>query len=242
LIKYDYAKFEKAAIENELKAEQERTSKIILLFVAALIATAGVSTFFILKSKHKKEKLLQVYNTEARISRKIHDEVANDMYNVMVRLQDKKTDSNSVINDLEQLYFKTRDISNENSLFDIDVDFKNYLNDMLFSFMNDKTTVHTRNINEVDWGKIPELTRLTIYRVLQELMVNMKKHSLATHVFIKFSQKAKNVFIDYSDNGIGCTINKKGGLVNVETRINSLNGTITFETKPNSGFKVKIKV
>jgi len=242
LVKYDYSKFERAAIKNKLKAEQERTSKLVFIFIAALIAIISISIFFVVKSKHKKDKLQQVFNTEARISRRIHDEVANGMYNVMVRLQDNKNANNLVINDLEELYFKTRDISKDNSLLDLDGDYKNYLNDMLFSFMNNKTTVVTKNINDIEWEKIPELSRQTIYRVLQELMVNMKKHSNASLVFIKFIQKAKNLYIEYSDNGTGCHIEKKSGLVNMETRINTLNGNITFESKPNKGFKVRIKV
>jgi signal transduction histidine kinase len=242
LIKYDYTKFERDAIENKLKAEEERTSKLIIFFITVLIATVSISVFFILKSKHKKEKLQQVFNTEVRISRKIHDEVANGMYNAMVKLQDHNNDSASVINDLEQLYFKTRDISKENSLLDTEVDFKNNLNDMLFSFMNNETRVLTKNINAINWDKIPKLKKQTIYRVLQELMVNMKKHSNASHVFIKFDQKEKKLCIEYSDNGKGCVINKKGGLVNMESRINTLKGNIIFETEPNKGFKVKIEV
>jgi signal transduction histidine kinase len=242
LIKYDYSTFEKAAIENKLKAEEERTSKLIFIFIAALIAIISISIFFVVKSKHKKDKLQQVFNTEARISKKIHDEVANDMYNVMVKLQGQKNDSNTIINDLEELYFKTRDISKDNSLLDVEVDYNNYLNDMLCSFTNNETTVITKNINVINWARIPKLTRQTIYRVLQELMVNMKKHSNASHVFLNFNQKAKNLIIEYSDNGKGCELNKKGGLLNVETRINTLNGNITFESQPDNGFKVKIKI
>lgn len=242
LIKYDYSKFERDAIESKLKAEEQRTLKITSFFIIILITIVFISTYFVLKSKYKKQKLQQVFNTEARISRKIHDEIANSMYNVMVKLQANVVDKNSVINDMEMLYFKTRDISKENSVLDIDVDFKQGLKSMLQSFMSKDTTVITNNIESVNWDKIPKLKKQTLYRVLQELMVNMAKHSCATHVFIKFNQKAKNLYIEYSDNGKGCSINKKGGLVNTENRIHALKGSITFESQPHQGFKAKIKV
>lgn len=242
LMKYDYSKFKKAAIENKLKAEEQRTLKITYLFVILSITVISISTYFILKSKYKKQKLQQVFNTESRISRKIHDEIANSMYNVMVKLQDQHVDKNSVINDVEKLYFKTRDISKENSLIDMHKGYRMCLNDMLFSFINDDTTVITNNIHNINWDRVPNLTKQSIFRILQELMVNMKKHSKASHVFLKFRQKSKKLYIEYSDNGIGCHIDKKGGLVNMENRINSLNGSITFDSEPHKGFKVKINI
>ncbi|MDO9136671.1 MAG: ATP-binding protein, partial [Lutibacter sp.] len=81
------------------------------------------------------------------------------------------------------------------------------------------------------------------YRILQELMVNMRKHSEASLVAITF-QNIKNQFtINYSDNGIGlnlAALTFKNGLANVETRIKSINGTVTFDTALNNGFKAFI--
>lgn len=55
---------------------------------------------------------------------------------------------------------------------------------------------------------------------------------------------AKKIFIDYTDNGKGCDQNKiiKNGLQNMENRILATKGTITFETEPDRGFKVKISM
>jgi signal transduction histidine kinase len=73
-------------------------------------------------------------------------------------------------------------------------------------------------------------------------MVNMKKHSEASVVSIKFNSNSNSLFIDYSDIGKGCEKSKiiKNGLQNMENRILALKGTITFDTEPNKGFKVKI--
>ncbi|MFT6754570.1 MAG: signal transduction histidine kinase, partial [Urechidicola sp.] len=50
--------------------------------------------------------------------------------------------------------------------------------------------------------------KITIYRILQELMTNMKKHSKASHVVITFIQKPKRIFINYLDNSIGGKLKK----------------------------------
>ena len=72
-------------------------------------------------------------------------------------------------------------------------------------------------------------------------MINMKKHSQCSVVFITLSNNNKNIEIKYADNGIGIKEQKfKNGLQNVENRIESINGTITFES--NKGLKVKISI
>ena len=70
----------------------------------------------------------------------------------------------------------------------------------------------------------------------------MKKHSDATVVAVTFKQDDKNTRINYNDNGIGCDLNKSGGLVNVENRIDSINGSIIFTSKINEGFKAEITI
>jgi len=79
--------------------------------------------------------------------------------------------------------------------------------------------------------------------VLQELMVNMQKHSSAKLVALSFDKKGNNFSINYSDNGVGVDLNSleiKNGLLNVETRIKSINGSITFTSSLNKGFKAFI--
>ena len=65
----------------------------------------------------------------------------------------------------------------------------------------------------------------------------MKKHSQCSVVFITINSRNKVLEIKYADNGIGIKENKfKNGLLNVENRIKSINGTITFES--NNGLKI----
>jgi signal transduction histidine kinase len=51
-----------------------------------------------------------------------------------------------------------------------------------------------------------------------------------------------NIYIEYTDNGKGATIEKlnSNGLQNVENRILAIKGTITFDTKSGKGFKSSI--
>jgi len=78
--------------------------------------------------------------------------------------------------------------------------------------------------------------------VLQELMTNMRKHSAATLVVLKFKQENNKLTIEYTDNGLGCELKKQVGLKNTETRMESINGSIIFDSRINKGFKAKITV
>lgn len=241
-IKYDYVKQTLLAKESELEKEKEKRLKFIYMALGSFIFLASVFMYFILKAKNKKTNLQNIFTTEARISKKVHDEVANDVYHVMAKLQGNKTSNEVVLDDLEAIYIKTRDISRENNAVGVTENFDDVLADLLQSYISDTTNVITRNLSKIEWQAISELKKMTIYRVLQELMVNMKKHSEASFVVVNFEMVNNKLVIIYKDNGVGTTLNKANGLQNVENRINGIKGTITFDTEVNNGFKAEIKV
>jgi signal transduction histidine kinase len=70
----------------------------------------------------------------------------------------------------------------------------------------------------------------------------MKKHSRASIVVLVFQKEKSKLHISYSDNGVGSDLKQGSGLKNTENRIQAINGTITFETNPTKGFKVKISI
>ena len=248
-IKYNYFQKEQEARAIELKfkegqliAEKEKLNKTIFQSITIIGLLLTIFLYIIIKSKHKKEKLLQVYNTETRISKKVHDEVANEIYHVMNKLQSKNAKEETVLDDLESIYSKTRDISKESGIIDLTENFDEVLNDLLQNFNSSEVSVITKGLNQLNWDIISDLKKTAIYRVVQELMTNMKKHSNATIVVLKFEKSKDKLIINYSDNGIGCSIKKHNGLQNAENRIVSLNGTITFDSQVNKGFKVKITI
>ncbi len=240
--KYRYDRQERIAIENQLEKEKEKRLKIVYQLTAGLIFVILIAVYFILKARNKREKIKEVYKTETRISKKIHDEVANEVYHVMTKLQIENNQNEEVLDDLENIYSKTRDISKQNSIIEFEGNFNDSLNDLLASYKSTGVKVITRTISNVYWSAIPNHKKTAVYRVLQELMTNMRKHSKASIVVITFEQIKNTVFIKYSDNGIGCDLKKQVGLQNAENRIQSIDGSITFDSEINKGFKVTIEI
>ncbi|MDP5078219.1 MAG: hypothetical protein NWQ19_08995 [Nonlabens sp.] len=239
--KYDSEKNEKAATAAMQNAEKRTYQMIIAVALTVLILLATFFSYFYLKSKHKKEKLQEVYNTETRISRKIHDELANDVYQVMTKLQVAPKDK-SLIDDLEHIYNRTRDISQETSSIDSMANFQQTLNDLFISYKSEEVNVITKNSQTLQWDHLNTIKKQTVYRVLHELLINMKKHSEASVVVFSFEQLQKQITISYTDNGKGCQLIKGNGLQNTENRIASINGTIIFESEVHKGFHATITV
>lgn len=72
-----------------------------------------------------------------------------------------------------------------------------------------------------------------VFRILQELLTNSIKHSFAKHITIHMNAFDDVLNIVYEDDGVGFTYDplQSGlGLDNIESRIQSINGTLKFES------------
>ncbi|WP_396633340.1 tetratricopeptide repeat protein [Maribacter sp. R86514] len=239
-LKYNVAEEQKKTQASILLQEIESRKRLAYQALAFIIFLILVGSYFIYRNRYRKAKIEEIYKTETRIAKKVHDEVANDMYKVMTSLENNLGVDGTILDEMEKIYTKTRDISRENSAIDLNEDFGLQLNDLLLGYKNDKVKVITRNLSKMPWDTVPELKKTTIYRVLQELMTNMRKHSQATFVTLIFEKEGSKMHINYKDNGVGCDLFKKNGLQHTESRIASINGTINFESKQGDGFKASI--
>ncbi|MDT0687022.1 ATP-binding protein [Autumnicola psychrophila] len=101
------------SFKQQLESEELKNQTIILSLGGLLILVSSGFGFYYLKQRHEKEKIQEIHLTETRISKKIHDELANDVYNVMSGMQEIA--SNDIMNKLDHIYNRTRNISRENS-------------------------------------------------------------------------------------------------------------------------------
>jgi signal transduction histidine kinase len=249
-IKYDSKKEKeenlKLKAQKVLQLEQQKKRNLILYLVVGIITLISILITNLLLARNKREKIKASYNTEIRISKKLHDELANDVYHTMAfaETQDLSTTQNKeiLISNLDTIYSRTRNISRENNAMETGPLFIADLKEMMSGFNTQEVNVITNGMDSIDWLAIESNKKIIIYRVIQELLVNMKKHSKCSLVVLTFKKTGNKLVIDYTDNGVGATLkqlNSKNGLQNVENRIQAIKGTITFETKSSKGFKVQ---
>lgn len=243
--KYDYAKIETLAKENELKAAKAKTRNYLYLFIVLLIVCIATGLFIILRFKHKREKVQQVIETESRISKKVHDELANGIHTIMTRLQRDlpKEIQEKLIDDLDIIYKKTRNISHDISAVSGGEKYHIEIKDMLGVYQKEDRVIMIKGLTPALWVGVAKHKKITLYHVLREMMVNMDKHSQAKIVIVAFKKKYKKIIIDYMDNGVGFSKNhlSKGiGLQNTENRIKTIGGTCTFNSTKGKSARITI--
>lgn len=234
--------------DNLLKLERTKTQRLVLVLVFVLLVIFIVWIIRFFKNKTRKERIKAVYETETRISKQLHDELANNVFQTMsfAKTQDLQhpEKKETLLDNLEKIYKKARDISRVITDIDTGEKYEGNLKLMLSEYASEETKVIIKDNHDINWDKVNKENKLTVYRVLQELMVNMKKHSQASIVVIGFEDLDNSIQIKYSDNGIGMyqQVNIKNGLKNTENRILSIKGTITFETESEKGFRLHFSI
>ena len=245
LIRYETEK-NKADFLKAKAESTERQNKITVRNIALIVAFFILIGFYIYLRKRQKrlqqEKLLEVKNTELKISKKVHDKVANRIYQLMSQVENKEViDKDALLFGLENAYETSRDISYENKDINENQSFSEQLYNMLNSYSSDAVKFIPIGNNEKLWEGVSFQNKTEVYLVLQELMTNMKKHSQANIVSLKFAKENSRINISYTDNGIGIKqLSPKNGLQNMENRINAINGTIIFDTETNNLLKINI--
>ncbi|WP_442847015.1 tetratricopeptide repeat-containing sensor histidine kinase [Leeuwenhoekiella sp. H156] len=241
-LKYDVAREQRQTQLALLERDREKRLKTIyvLTLVLGVVVILGFSVLSHFKQKQK--QLDAIRKTEASISKKVHDGLANDTFQVISELQNLENIPDHILAKLDKIYLETRDISKNHSPLIDGNNFKDQLVSRLSSYKSENFNVITRNLNGIDWEKFSKNKKDAIYMVLGELMTNTKKHSKASLALISFEEKGKKLQITFKDNGLGNEIKKGNGIQNMEFRIFSLNGTISFEPEPGKGLKVQILV
>lgn len=88
---------------------------------------------------------------------------------------------------------------------------------------------------------------LCVFRIVQESLRNLKKHSGASKGYVGLRRKGVNLLLNVTDVGIGFNPNRLGsaaglGLRSMEERANLLGGMLAIESTPGHGTKIKARV
>lgn len=93
--------------------------------------------------------------------------------------------------------------------------------------------------------RYPEKLEISLFRICQELVNNIIKHSEASKVSVQLVQNQNFLILFVEDNGRGFNTNNqdKGiGLLNIATRLKNLHGEFTMEPSPDSGLTATVRI
>ncbi|WP_243387959.1 histidine kinase [Bacillus kexueae] len=90
--------------------------------------------------------------------------------------------------------------------------------------------------------------QLSLYRIVQELFANARKHSEAKTIKLMLISIKEKIVLHYEDDGVGADQNSlfirdnSMGLSGIRERVKTLNGSMEIQTKPGEGFSVVIEI
>lgn len=90
-----------------------------------------------------------------------------------------------------------------------------------------------------DIGRFHDSFELSVYRIVQELLNNVLKHSKASLALVQVNKQDNILFITIEDNGVGIQKEKQAkdgtGLQSLSSRVKAMNGKLEIESRPDNG-------
>jgi PAS domain S-box-containing protein len=94
---------------------------------------------------------------------------------------------------------------------------------------------------------IPQDTALCLYRIVQEALQNIIKHSGSRHATVELCEAAGTICLRIDDDGIGFDTDAAGrngglGLVSMRERLHLVDGEMTIDSRPAGGTRINVCV
>lgn len=109
-----------------------------------------------------------------------------------------------------------------------------------------RTGIRVRYRSDMKELRLSDAAETHLFRIAQEALTNVARHSAATNVDMEFRREANGVLLRISDNGRGMQT-KTGesqtrglGLAGMQTRARGCGGELTIKSEPQKGFSVAV--
>jgi len=209
-------------------------------------------------------KILEAQENERkRIARDIHDGPAQYIANAVMRVDFcKRIIEKNIDEGLKEL-FELKEILKRalkevrDIIFDLrpmsldDLGLNQTIHELVKSITQDHDLIINLKLKPVK-DEIEPIIQVAVFRIVQEILNNVKKHSKAKNVEIKLDYGLKYLMLVVNDDGIGFDVEKtldevkkRGesfGLLGIMERVKQLQGDIHIESKRGIGTTFKIKL
>jgi signal transduction histidine kinase len=195
------------------------------------------------------------------LARELHDQVIQDMLSVNYRLEEienaeqspdlrKELEAirhgiRSMVGELRQLCGDLRPPSLEHHGLPAAVD-------SLAHEWAERNGIQIQLEIDPALGRLPETIELSVFRIVQEGLNNIRKHAFARHVRLSLQRtSATNLLIRLEDDGQGLpgpvnlaslSVQKHYGLVGISERVALLGGLMNIESSSGSGTILQVEI
>lgn len=207
---------------------------------------------------HKRQEEMAVLEERQRLARDLHDSVSQSVYGVTTFAEAavRRLDSGDVSGAAEHLR-ELRDAALEALremrllLFELhppDIKKQGLVATLRarLAAVEGRAGLHTE-LEAGDFERLPLVVEEGLYRVTQEALNNSLKHARASRITVRISRSASVVTLELNDDGVGFDLktgrSKQGmGLRGMEERVARMGGTLSIDTRPGHGTRVRVAV
>ena len=215
-----------------------------------------------LRLRDLSHQVLQVQEAERkRVSRELHDVIAQTLIGINIHVSTLAQETKGIISGLQERIENTSTMVGESlgvvhrfahdlrpTMLD-DLGLVPALKTSLRIFM-EETGIRCSLKAFAGIEKVPEMIRTTFYRIAQEALVNVAKHSKASAVEILIENLEGSISMEVTDNGEGfasdkCkTTKRKGrlGLIGMRERAEMIGAEFSISSAPGAPTTVRIVV
>lgn len=242
-----------ARLTQEHLEQKAKTMQWSVAAVTAFSAFLLLAAYYIFRRKRiKKEeelKLAQSYidgleRERTRLAKDLHDGVCNDLLGIGMHLQCMQPTAESkqeILTLLEQVRGDVRCISHELMPPKFQVTTLAEAVEAYVERLSLPASVQLAFSKESEgtpWSRVPEEVSYEVYRIMQELLANVLKHSGATEISVDLALKGKQLVLQIADNGKRYSfadIPEQGiGLTTIRERAKAVGGVFTADVRDGS--------
>lgn len=190
-----------------------------------------------------------------RISKELHDSVMNKLYGARMQLgllneyneEEIKEKRLVYVDLLQEIEQEIRTISHDlhTEINETQFDYTNLLSNLIQLQNEIGFTKFSIEIKpEITWDSIDSLIKITVFRIVQESLLNISKHANASTCHVSILLDDDHLVLEIKDDGIGFDLNatKQGiGLQNIQERAKTISAILEINSKPNKGTTIRLK-
>ncbi|MBE0439221.1 MAG: HAMP domain-containing protein [Gammaproteobacteria bacterium] len=202
------------------------------------------------------QQIINVQEHERKsLARELHDEIGQHLTAINVDAAAIKTapnlkvaqESGSAISDVvRQMIDIVRNILQRLRPADLDeLGLKLALAELVNTWqLRNSMTVCQLNV-QGEFVDLDDSPLIAIYRIVQECLTNVARHSNAQHVDITLIQEIDEISFTVKDDGVGFDLSQSGngfGLLGMKERCEGLNGSFHITTEINEGVCIEVRL
>ena len=248
------------------------TNASLLMFPAVIIGLVSIEIesrrkdrqFFLEKEKEHRLFTFKMFETREkerkRIAQELHDDNIQDLLLIAKKIHSltKEEDTNLILQNLKDVEKDVLKAIDDLRRLSLDlrpsildnlglVSAIRWVCDRISQESDINIAIDTANFN----NNLPDYIELSLFRIAQESLNNIIRHSKASNVVIKLKSNKDFVNLSIKDDGQGfeCPeklsnfiVDGKMGLVDIEERVNSLKGTFEIYSKINEGTLLSVSI